>query len=1175
MSSRQWTNSQKNAIYAKGGSLLVSAAAGSGKTAVLVQRVIEMITDKSNPCDADRLLVVTFTKAAAAEMRARINTEISNLLKITPNDKNLQRQQLILSRAHISTIHSFCNELIRENFYKLNISSEFKIADENEIMILKDEAIRTVLEEKYERSSPEFLNMVETFSSARDDNNLIYTVYEFYDFIRSHPFKEKWLSEKFDMYNESNINDTEFFRVILNYAIESINHCLTLTKNSIELLNEDEKIKEIYGSSFSSDLSSLFLLKETLNLKTWDNISDELKNFKFDKLKALRGYKDDIIKVRVNENRKEVKAIIDKLKKLFYVSQEECIEDIKYLKPIVKEFFALTNDFEARLNLLKAERNILDFSDLEHLTLKLLVKETNAGFERTQEAYELSLKFDQIMVDEYQDTNEVQDLIFRALSHNEENLFMVGDVKQSIYRFRQAMPEIFLRRKEKYLLYDETKSEYPYKIILDKNFRSREGILDATNFVFSQLMSKNMGEMEYTNEEKLKLGAEYDAKEDPDVYLKILDLSCCEDNDMDKQEARYISGIIAQMIGKGYKIKDKNGYRNVTYGDFCILLRSANKHAINFVKELELCGVPAWCDVAGSFFGTIEVSTMLSFLRIIDNPIQDIPILSILMSPIYGFTPDELSEIRCIDRAVPIYFALKESASAGNEKCKNFLRDIEGYRQIAATMPSDRFIQYVYNKTSYLEIVQAMDEGNLRLNNLRLLLEYARNYEASGYRGISSFIRFIDKVEEQKSDLESSNEIRANANVVKIMSIHRSKGLEFPICIIANCSRKFNKDKGEILLHPKLGLGIKRKDLTSMCKYTNLSRDAISLEIDKDNMSEELRVLYVAMTRAKENLIMITSLTKVDDTICKLASSIMDGEVLDPYKVRNSTSFSEWILYCALRHPDGACLRKIAGSSFGTMSKDTGKWSIEIVRPESGNIRVTSSIHEVSEEFDEELLNKLNSRINYTYAYKNLSNIRSKVTVSDIVAQDNLERFDFLRRPLFISGNKLSAQAKGTILHNFMQFVDFKKAKDNLDKEIDYLMTKGFVSIEDMSYIDKKRIKRFLNSNLMDRILRSKNVLREFKFTIKVKAGELGLDENLINNNHKVILQGSIDCAFEEDGQFVIVDYKTSALESMDVLEERYHKQLALYKKALSECTDKKIKQCILYSFNTGKEIFL
>lgn len=1190
MPERAWTKEQQAAISAKGGAVLVSAAAGSGKTAVLVERVIQILTDKANPCDADKLLVVTFTKAAAAEMKERINARISELLLLEPDNRNLQRQKIMLAHAHISTIHGFCNELIKENFYELDISPDFRIADENEMALLKEEAMQLVLEEFYKKASKQFFTLVETFSAGRDDQRLTGTVLTLYDFIRSHPFPQKWFEDKLCAYREAHsVSNTVFARILIKHAKMAIGYGLELVKDSLSAAQWDEKIRASYEETLLCDKSLLEDVKSAVISEDWDTISATLKAAEFGVLKRLTGGADDALKLKILHNRQKVKGIVKDLTRLFYQNEEQCLVDLREIEPIISELFGLVEAFSRQVDELKGEKNIVDFGDLEHLSLKLLVRQTDCGFERTEIARNLAEQFDFVMVDEYQDTNEAQDLIFRAASREEENLFVVGDIKQSIYGFRQAMPEIFLRRKQKCCPFDAQKAEYPTKIILDKNFRSRAGILAATNFIFAQLMSKTVGEIEYNKEEKLALGAVYEEKSalgvpvdwaNSDVEIKIIDMPGAPKDGMNACEAREIAKTIAKMIGEEYKVKDKDGYRPATYGDFCILLRSANKHAAEFVDELKLCGIPAWADTSGSFFEAPEIATMLSLLKVIDNPVQDIPLISALLSPMFAFTADDLSEIRMEGKNLPLYFALKRHAECGNLQSKTFLDEINRYRNLASTWPSYKLIQHIYDKTGYTALVQAMDGGQLRLNNLRLLLEYARSYEASGYKGLAGFVRFIEKLERQKVDMPAASAISVNANVVKVMSIHRSKGLEFPICFLANCARKFNKDSGDILLNPDLGVGIKLLDREHLRKYTTFQRDAVKLDLEKKGMSEELRVLYVAMTRAREKLIMLTSLKNPEATLSKLSLQILNAPQISPYVVGSANSFSDWLLLCALRHPSGQKFRELAGMSSELVIKDGVKWKIEIVTPEGDEEIKTAAEATLEPEesvIDEELLSKIKRRLNYVYEYEELAKIPPKVTVSDLVSQNNDQtvNFDFAKRPAFLSEVSLTPAQKGSALHAFMQFADFNRAREDLEKEIKYLQECGFIAKEQGESLNRAQLAEFLNSTLCRRILASTNVVREYQFTVNISASDVVPDIDKKFAKEKVVLQGAIDCVFEEDGALVVVDYKTDKADSAEFFKEHYGKQLELYANAIEKCTGKTASQKILYSFYTGTEIFL
>lgn len=1175
---RKWTQSQQQAISARDGTLLVSAAAGSGKTAVLVQRVIERLTDAEHPCDADRLLVVTFTNAAAAEMRERIAAAISDLLLQDPYNTRLQRQQILLSRAHISTIHSFCSEMIRQNFYKLNVSAEFRISDSNEMTLLRDEAMQQVMEELYARENADFALLSDSFSTGRDDSGLLRTVSELYDFVRSHPFPAQWLEEKAAMYRPNcAIADTEWGKTILAYAVSAISYCISLTQNALDIMQEDEKIAAAYGTSFSSDLAGLQDLQQAALQRKWDTVSSKVNAFSFERLKALRGYKEDPLRVKICGNRDEVKSTIDKLKKLFFSNEQQCREDIARLAPMVDQLFLAVKRFGEKLDEMKSERRVADFGDLEHWMLRLLVRRTETGYERTEDAVALSKQFDEVMVDEYQDTNEAQDMIFRAISQNEQNLFVVGDVKQSIYRFRQAMPEIFLRRKASYAKYDPAVNKYPARVNLDKNFRSRQGVTDAVNFVFRQLMTKEMGEMDYTAEEELVAGATYPQKKEADTALHILDLSKWEESDMDVVESRHIAEIISKMVGEGYLISEGGEQRPATYRDFCVLLRNANSHAHVYASELQQCGIPAWSDTAGTFFGTTEVAVMLSVLRVIDNPVQDIPLLSVLMSPIAAFTPDDLSDIRLCREHGPLYFAVKKMAeeqSVLGTACDHFLQQMEEYRRLAATMPADRLIQYIYEKSGYLAMVQTMREGELRLANLRLLLEYARTYESSGYKGLSGFIRFIDRLEEQRSDLAPASVLSESANVVRVMSIHRSKGLEFPICILANCARKFNKDRGEVLIHPELGLGIKLRDEAMTCKYSTMPREAVALEIERGGMSEELRVLYVAMTRAKEKLIMLTSLKDPVRTLGRLAAQLTESPNIPPYVVRSAACFSDWILSCAIRHPSGAKLREISGAAPGIMMAQGEDWEMEMIYPESYGENQEETVKDTARpQPDEAYLKVLEERLSYRCPTEQLKNIPAKVAASELAGKSAQIEYEAVSRPAFMAGQSMTPAEKGTALHAFMQYADYVKAAQNASAHLDFLIAKGFLTPEQGKAVDMDRVNTFFQSRLLQRILASNKVMREYRFTVEITAGEVdpALPEAL--KNEPVVLQGAVDCVFEEEGALVIVDYKTDHIKDAEQLKQRYARQVELYAEALAQCTGLPVQQCVLYSFYLGREI--
>ena len=1173
MADRSWTPAQEDAIRARGGTLLVSAAAGSGKTAVLVQRVIERITHPNIPCDADRLLVVTFTKAAAAEMKERIGQRLSQLLAQDPSNTALQRQQILLESAHISTVHSFCSELVRENFYKLQISHDFRIADDSEMAIMRGEAVTQVLEDRYTAGEADFYDLVEAFSSDRDDSRLIKAINQLYDFIRSHPFPERWLRDKARLYSDSiPVQDTPWGKCLLAFAQEACDYCISLTRDSLAAMQEDEKLSAAYSESFQSDLAGLSVLQQAIEQENWDEIGFLSGGFSFARLKAVRGYKEDPLKMRLSAGRDEVKATIKKLAALFDSTLEECAGDLRVLSPVVEQLFSVTSEFSHTLDKMKAERRMADFGDLEHWALRLLVRETEEGFECTEEALELSCRFDEIMVDEYQDTNEAQDLLFRAISRNEENLFMVGDVKQSIYSFRQAMPTIFLERRASFSRYDRSREQYPAYLVLDKNFRSRPTVTDAVNFVFGQLMSSQAGDVEYSGTELLAAGASYPPQQGCETRLDVLDLSLGDISDeaMELLESRHIAESILKMIAEGFQVTENGTQRPAVFRDFCILLRSANKYASRYARELQSCGVPAWADSSSGFFEAPEISVVLSLLRIIDNPVQDIPLLSVLASPIYGFTPDELSQMRLASPKKPLYLALTESASSGNPRAQVVLEELGNLRSLSSTLPSDRLLNTIYQKTGYLTLVQAMSNGEQRLANLQLLMEYAKKYEASGYNGLSGFIRFIDRLQEQNADLPGASTISEASNVVRVMSIHKSKGLEFPVCILAGCGRRFNKERGDALLHPELGLGVKRKELLS--RVTTLPREAIALEQERQSMSEELRVLYVAMTRAKEKLILLATVRDLESTLMSLAPRLTAQGRISPYVVRSASGISDWLLSCAMRHPSGEALRDraLSGSELVAGGSEY-PWEIRIL-PAPVLVADEGQKENWNEgaEPDLELLKRLESEIDFVYPDAVLRGIPAKVSASELAAESAGEDYAVLSRPAFLSQSGLTPAEKGTALHQYMQFANYAAAAKDSKGEQGRLVQEGFLTAEEAAVVDLKKVAAFLESPVAKRMLSAKQCHRELRFTVEIPASRLRPD---LPGEQPVILQGAVDCVFVEEDGAVIIDYKTDRAASAEALWERYRIQVELYRLAVEQVLEVPVKECLLYSFALGHPV--
>ncbi len=1181
MLKREWTKSQKQAINCKGGSVIVSAAAGSGKTAVLVERVIKLLTDPQKPIDADRLLIVTYTRAAAGELKERLHNKLSELLRADPFNKALLRQQTLLSKANISTIDSFCSSIVKEFFYVLDIDRNFRIADESELKLIKADALKLTLDSMYADAEPDFFHLVEAFGSTKDDLQLQKNILKIHEFLRSHPYPDLWIDKMLSMFsvlqNPEDVSKTVWSKIVNEYAFEALEFLKSLLKSSYTYLDCEEALVDKLTPMLSSDKQFVQKLEKALKEPQnypLDKVVDTFENGRFP---TIKGYTDNYYKLKIQKNRSLFTDTVSKLKTLLSYSQEEKLIQIADLFVISQQLYNCVKQFSVNYQKLKAEKKVADYPDLEHWTIKLLVDEKT--MELTDVAKMLKTRFDEIMVDEYQDANEAQDLIFNSLSNNGENLFFVGDVKQSIYGFRQAMPQLFLDRKNNSSIYSEECPSFPAKIYLDKNFRSIKGVTEAVNFFFSKLMSESVGDIVYDDTESLKCGATYDETDDAQVAYHMLDLSFIEDPDSNIEEAKYIAETIAKMIHDGFKVKDGDIYRNATYGDFCVLMRNANSHAPTYVDTLNSLGVPAYCNSSHSFLDAREIMIMTNFLSVIDNPALDIELLSVMMSPIYGFTADDLADIRANSRYTTLYKAVMNKADCGDEKCRHFLSELRFYRDISVTTDVATLLNTIYERTGYMSIVTALSDSDIALSNLRLLKEYAKNFEAGQSKGLSRFVSYLQRLRENDTDISGAVDLNSSSkNVVSVMSIHASKGLEFPVCFVANTGRQFVSDvKENVLLHSKLGIAVKRKDEKLNATFNTMPREALALSIKRDEMSEELRVLYVAMTRAKQKLILLSSHKKLENYLEKIGSNLTSGKTIVPFVVRNCTTLAQWLTMCAMLHPDGGKLREISGCEIEPDLDADFKLDVKIVPVFYVNEAVAKdekTSEKIIRETDNEVIDTLTKRTSFEYKKGALSKLPSKIAASDLSHKLSDKAFDrILDTPAFMSNNTLTAAQKGTALHAFMQFCDFSKAKESVDSEIERLVSLGFISESQADSIDRAKAQNFINSELIARCLKSDTVFKEYRFTINVDASTV--DESLPDTlkGEKIVLQGAVDLAFVEDGELVIVDYKTDRVNDVSELYDMYRHQLEIYKDAMEQCTDYKVKECLIYSLSLSQSI--
>ena len=1230
MGETKWTEEQLSAIETRNSNLLIAAAAGSGKTAVLVERIIRIITDEENPVDIDKLLVVTFTSAAASEMRERIASAITKALEKTPNSTNLQKQLTLLSRANITTMHSFCLEVIRNNFQVIDLDPSFRILDETEGVLLKNEILDDLFEEKYENDDSNFLNLVEAYSNSKNDDKLKEIVLDLFNFSMSGPWPEKWLKDKSEEFNINDIdelNETSWVKVIKENAKIELEGLISMTNKALELSSETSGL-EPYVDTFTDDISIIKNIYYSLD-KGLNELYDAFNDYEFSKLKTVR--KSKVLDISVQEMVKNIRADVKKkLEKIrdgvFFMHPEEMLISMKSLYPLMKELASLVIEFGEKFGKSKKEKGVLDFNDLEHLCLKILTSEESNVSQKFKEY------FYEVLVDEYQDSNNVQeaiiDLVSRKYGEN-PNVFMVGDVKQSIYRFRQAKPELFL---EKYNTYSLTEGK-DRKIQLYKNFRSRKEIINGVNFIFKMLMSKEVGELEYTDEEALNLGADYkeydgEGETGGDLEIHILDKSDEKsEEDLEEEEdigainleARIVAKRIKELInpeeGKmpfmvAYKNeKGEDDYRPLAYKDIVILLRATKNWSEVFLDELGMEGIPVYADTGTGYFESIEIRTIMSLLKVVDNPMQDVPMIALLRSPIMNFTPEELGNIRLVNKEKYFYENMQaivlgeiEVDEALKEKCKYFIEKLDTWRERSTFMPIDEFIWYIYMDTAYYGFVGAMPNGVLRQANLRVLFQRAKQYEDTSFKGLFNFINFINKLRKSSGDMGSAKILGENEDVVRIMSIHKSKGLEFPVVFLSGTGKQFNlMDLNKnILYHDDLGLGPDFVDVEKRVSYSTIAKESIKQKIKFETLSEEMRILYVAFTRAKEKLIITGATSNLGRWAnkCCNAAALNEDRIISS-EVSKGKSYLDWLGMALCKHRNGESIREQVEPMDISIKDDLSTWKIDIWK--KTDLLVDKNEENVDENkekdlwinFDCETVDKnIYNRLNFIYPFKSSTTIKSNFSVSDlkkknqeeleIVNSKNLYSEKIIAKPKFLQEERgLTPSERGTAMHFVMQKLDFNRVNtiEDIENQIREMVINELLSEEEFKVIRAKKIYNFFKSNLGKRVLKSyssgEKVYKELPFYTEISAKKT--DPNLINipESEKVRLQGVIDLFFYEGDNVILVDYKTDYIErgKEEDLIEKYKVQIQYYKEALSKITGKIVTESYLYSFFLDKEI--
>ena len=1163
MSERIWNEDQLKAITSFGGNILVSAAAGSGKTAVLVERVIRMLTDEQNPVDADRLLIVTFTRLAAAEMRSRINKKLAELSLKNPGDSRLRRQLVLMERAHIGTIHSFCSDIVKENTSLLGLMPDPSVADEDEANDISYTALEETIEKYYSEGTEVFSELSETLGGGRNDSGLEEAVLELYKFISALPHYEDWLSEKSAMYDPAvPVGETPWGMILFENAGRTLSYHLNNAKRMAAECEEPA-----YASMFTDDVFVLSRLLEECGRRNWNDFGRLLANPGFNKKPVVRKA-DEITKKSVDAVRsgyygsKGVIATV--LKEEFSVSEEDFREDIADLYPKISCLFELTLDYAKRFSELKKEKRLVDYTDLEQFTLSVLTEKTEGGeYVPSEVAKTVAERFDYILIDECQDINKVQDTIFRTISRN-DNLFFVGDVKQSIYRFRQAMPELFLSKRREWPVLNEEK-KFPATIVLGRNYRSRKNIAGAVNYIFGNIMTEEAAEIEYNDEEMLIPAAEY--PESSSVRNELVLISSERDSIL--AEAEVVADRIYNMVLRGEPVFDNGELRPMRYSDICILFRAVKGRAEIFLSALRSRGINARSENDKGFLSRPEVAAVIDVLKAVDNPLLDIPLAGAMLSEMFLFTPDELAKMRVENRKLPLYSSVKFAAENGDKKAENFISVLSSLRKAAAYERSDAVIERLYDLTSFPQMMQSCEEGELKLANLRLLIKYASDREKAGAKGLSSFIRFINRLEEKESDLKPAGSSGKGGDCVRIMSVHGSKGLEFPVVFLCGTNKKFRMDRSDKpMLHPKLGFACPRRDKATGIRFTTVPQLALKNELRRYNLAEEMRILYVALTRPKENLIVTCCCKDADAYVNTLGASVGYGEKTDPFIVSSAKCESDWIITSLLRHPDAKNLRLMAGLSEEVIVPDDTRWNFSVIKDGETETEETVAAEEEKAVFDEELLNRFIEKQSWKYPFSAAEKIPAKAGVSALTHQEMHKKLLFSAAPK--SGN-LSGADRGTALHTFMQFCDFSLAKENPEKEIERLLDKKFITEKQAKVIDPRKIRTFFKGELFRRIENSPKVYRELRFLRGIPAAKLGYEG--ASDDDKITVQGVADCVFEENGKLIVVDYKTDFVENIEELCERYSAQLNMYKELLSESLGKEVVSAVIWSFCFGKEL--
>ena len=1160
------TPQQEQAVLNRGGKLLVSAAAGSGKTKVLVDRLMSYLTDPKDPANIDEFLIITYTKAAASELRGKIAAKLSERIAQEPENRHLQQQLQRLYMTNISTVHSFCGDLLRQFAYRLDLSADFRVADENECRQLRDAAMAQVLEEAYDQAGDDldFCSFVDTQGVGRDDRQVPEILLKVYDSARCHLNPDGWLSgcvKAADPSGYTDTSETVWGRYLmdslfsyLDLQIEAMERCAQLASGAEEMEKPAILLRD-----------TVYQLQHLRSSKTWDEIVAR-RNIDYGTLRFSKKCTDTELVEGIKAVRTACKKGLERMLRTFTDPSEQIIGDLAGSAAAVRGMVALVERFATVYDQLKRRRRILDFSDLEHKTLDLLLGKSRSG--PTAAAYEIGGRFREVMVDEYQDSNAVQDAIYSALTVRGQNCFMVGDVKQSIYQFRLADPGIFLQKYASFVPAEDATPGQGRKVVLSSNFRSGGAVLSAVNCVFETCMSPEVGGLRYGDEEALHEGIPHTPLGEPEVEFYGIQIR----EDTYAEEAAFTARRISELLDGSHMVRDKELLRPIRPEDIVILLRSPGSVGQQYRSTLERAGIRCSTGGGGDLLQTAEISMLRAFLQTIQNPRLDIPLLATLASPVFGFTADDLAAFRGKNRKCPLYEALQADESA---KTVHFLEVLQQLRHEARRNTLSELLESIFVQTRLDSIYGAMKDGDEKKENLQTFYQLAVDFEASGQRDLGRFLEHLDAMEEKGLIVGSDN---SNSSCVTIMSIHKSKGLEFPVVFLCGLGREFNKEsqRAQVLCDKELGIGVSAADSGRRVRYPTIAKRAIAAKIGADGLSEELRVLYVAMTRAKDRLIMTYASRSLEGELCDMVSRINMGcaEILN----REAGCPGEWVLQAALKRTEAGALFHLAGQPADTRLGDY-PWLIRVVEAEQPEI--IGAIQEQEKKIPAQMIEKLRQGLQFHYPHMAATAAPSKQTatqrkgrIKDQEAAENAQEPKIIhrvwRKPSFA---EKSAQptAYGSAIHAVLQYIRYEVCTDaaGVAQEVKRLVEEGRITAEQGDLVNCDQIAAFFATPLGSKLRTANNVLREFEFSILDDGEAFG--DGLAGE--KILLQGVVDCALLEADGITVVDFKTDRVteQTLSNAVGHYRPQVQAYADALSRIYKKPIKDAFLYFFKLGQ----